>query len=113
MREIAYDIPKYWPMVMPNNQAWGILKNEGTGLCPNSRNSKQVNYNDEFYDSKSSEEQLNFIQNLYQENLFDSLLVFFGGRFRWSKELYLTVLKFGRIYQIFIEYFSSIFSLGM
>jgi len=41
MREIAYDIPKYWPMVMPENQAWGILKNEGTGLCPNSRNSKQ------------------------------------------------------------------------
>lgn len=41
MKEIAYDIPKYWPMVQPKNSAWGILKNEGTGKCPNDRNAKQ------------------------------------------------------------------------
>ena len=113
MREIAYDIPKFWPMVMPENQAWGILKNEGTGLCPNSRNAKQVNYNDSLYDPKQSEEQLEFLQNLYQENLFESLMVFFGGSFRSSKESYLTLLKFGRIYQIFMYCFSSISSLVM
>ena len=112
MREIAYDIPKYWPMVMPENQAWGILKNEGTGLCPNSRNSKQVNYNDAFYDPDQSEEQLDFLQNLYQENYFEYLMVFFGGVFGGVRKL-LTILKFGRFYQIFIDCFSSISSLVM
>ena len=74
MREIAYDIPKYWPMVMPENQAWGILKNEGTGLCPNSRNSKQV-----YPDAKKSEWRLDFLHNSFEENLFETLMVFFGG----------------------------------
>ncbi|CAG5112931.1 Oidioi.mRNA.OKI2018_I69.chr2.g7095.t1.cds [Oikopleura dioica] len=73
MREIAYDIPKYWPMVQPKNQAWGVLKNEGTGLCPNSRNSKQVDYPDYLYDTEKSEEELAFLENLYQEQIFDAL----------------------------------------
>ena len=34
MKEIAYDIPKYWPMIQPPNIATGKLKNVGTGLCP-------------------------------------------------------------------------------
>ena len=81
MREIAYDIPKYWPMEMPKNQAWGILKNEGTGLCPNSRNSKQVDYSDSYYDPRQSEEQLAFLESLYQEIHFEALMVLFRGQF--------------------------------
>ena len=83
MREIAYDIPKYWPMVQPKNQAWGILKNEGTGLCPNSRNSKQVDYPDYLYDTEKSEEELAFLENLYQEQIFDALRVLGWGMFYW------------------------------
>ena len=83
MREIAYDIPKYWPMVQPKNQAWGVLKNEGTGLCPNSRNSKQVDYPDYLYDTEKSEEEVAFLENLYQEQIFDALRVLGWGMFSW------------------------------
>lgn len=34
MKEIAYDITKYWPLTQPEVIASGILRNKGTGLCP-------------------------------------------------------------------------------
>lgn len=34
MKEIAYDIPKYWPMTKPEDIATGVLRNVGTKLCP-------------------------------------------------------------------------------
>ena len=37
MREIAYDIPKFWPLTQPQDIASGTLKNVGTGLCPSGR----------------------------------------------------------------------------
>ena len=34
MREIAYDIPKFWPLTQPEDIASGTFQNVGTGLCP-------------------------------------------------------------------------------
>ena len=42
MKEIAYDIPKYWPMVQPPQIATGKLQNVGSKMCPQHYPKEQV-----------------------------------------------------------------------
>merc|ERR1712176_7349 len=43
MKEIAYDLPKFFPLVEPTNGAKGHITNEGTGLCVDGKHGGQGN----------------------------------------------------------------------